>query len=160
MGLVKLEGKVDVLDLESGKALDYICVLARGWRVFDWTDETDGGLDLRMRPEGDPVGLWSWEDGPRHRFSPSVDIADAWPLHEDASQWLFSERRRYLKALDRLLCLQTGQLGGKCRGQYEVAYPDALIFLSPEVITKAYIIGRGLQFWPEGVEETWESTRR
>jgi hypothetical protein len=103
-------------------------------------------LDIRIAEEVFHAKVWgrSENDGPEElwmtRHSPhqvlpdySTSIAAAWQVHQHCCQQIFSKRRAYLMALGELLCLKQ-DANGK---EYNVAWPDAIMYLSPEIICLA-----------------------
>lgn len=61
-------------------------------------------------------------------------IETAWPLLEEAKKSLFSERNRFLEILADLL--QNNELLNK---NEKIAWPNAIMFITPENICKAWI---------------------
>lgn len=93
-----------------------------GWRVENGKD----GLPAHAFPdEGGHVYLLP-DLGPQ--WYPDHDIAAAWEVHEAQIEKPFSRRREYLLALEEEL---------REREKYIIAWPDALIYLSPLTICRA-----------------------
>lgn len=60
-----------------------------------------------------------WSSCPRY----STDIAAAWQVHKTACGWIFSRRRTYFAALERIVRDRLGS---------SVAWPDLMMFIEPE----------------------------
>ena len=74
-------GMVDVQVIAAGPAVDAACAEVRGWHIGRWSDETDGGMNL-YDAEGNYARMWSFDEDPKWRWSPSTDVAAAWELVE------------------------------------------------------------------------------
>ena len=84
-------------EMEAGRELDELVVSAMGWHISSWADETDGGYQLfdadgRYKAKWDAPEGFKHELAPRHRWSPSTDIAAVWKMEEMIEQRGFNLR--------------------------------------------------------------------
>jgi len=75
-----------------------------------------------------------WIYGPYKDYS--TEMAAAWEVHKAACDWLFSERRKYFKAMQRLVSQRMGD--------YTIAWPDVLLFIEPADFCLAALEAKGI----------------
>jgi hypothetical protein len=105
-------------------------VLGCGIRIHD-----DGLYDLVVPDGVDQIDFvemdGAWAAMPLY----STDIAAAWTVFQDQRRQLFSKRMAFFRQLGRLL-----QKHPELKSGCLVAWPDAMMFLTPEKICKAALL--------------------
>jgi len=84
-----------------------------------------------------PEGFWIKAEG-LDGWYPWRDIAAAWRVVEEMRKELFSNRLRFLNALQEQVTFTAIGTGEKCM----VAWPDVLFSITPETICKAALLAR------------------
>lgn len=79
-------------------------------------------------------GVWTGVRDYYCDWSPTTDIKAAWEVHTHCCGQIFSKRSAYLKELGELLQNRIADGTGE---KVRVAFPDAMKFLSPELICRA-----------------------
>ena len=87
------------------------------------------------------VGGWGYYadkgPGPGNIEHFSTDLADAWLLLADVHKAGFSARRRFLQVLSSLISVPVSYPDGD--REERIAWPDALLYLTPRHIARAFI---------------------
>jgi hypothetical protein len=127
--------------MEAGRELDALVADEIFGLSIEWNEDTPCPYcDCAMRYCGDRARCSvceEWRYGPYKEYS--EDIAAAWEVHKEACDWIFSQRRKYLNALQAIVTERMEAPPGSI-----ISWPDVLAFLEPRDFCLAALTAKGI----------------
>jgi hypothetical protein len=135
-------------------------------RYAGWTVRESGrGMWMLHAPDGREVGGFCESEEAAWYGRPGIpdynrDLTTAWQLFEIARKTMFSDRQLFLHILASEMQVQSYELEEEIK-RHIVAWPDALMFLTPKAIVDAFIKWGSIRSMPTySFEGAMEKVRR